>query len=362
MTRWDSDLPFSMQQQQQTEWCWAATSSSVSVYYDPSNSPWTQCKVVNAEQSQNTCCQNGGSSPCNQPWYLDKSLTRTRNYDHYTTGNLSINDLDTELAKGRPVGTRIGWSGGGGHFMVLAGASVSEKRVHVHDPIYGDQDYDYDAYCNSYQGSGTWTHTYYTVSFLNPAPTGGLVLPVPFRLISALEGTRLLPIRTEHDFNRVQGKFGEVNLTHPVFTEGLDALAAGRGLSGAQESGSRTIVIPESGDVYAEDIEPALKTPKSVSRGPLVAQTFQIMSQAHRQMMSEKAPRQARFLQIPGIYVFAVWLKANDDKNDLLIPMKPAPAPLRAGDTYRRAEFESIVTTLAEKRLQFDERPEKESP
>jgi len=169
MTTWDYDLAFTMQQQLQTEWCWAATSTSVSLFYDPVNSPWTQCTVVNAEQSQTTCCQNGASAACNVSWYLDKALTRTKNLNYYVSNSLSISDLDLELSNGRPMGARIGWAGGGGHFNVLAGASTTDSRVHVHDPIYGDLDYDYNSYCTKYQGSGTWTHSYYTQTFKKPA-------------------------------------------------------------------------------------------------------------------------------------------------------------------------------------------------
>ncbi|MEX2552467.1 MAG: hypothetical protein WD627_05655 [Actinomycetota bacterium] len=38
-------LPFDMQLQTQSNWCWAATAASVSLYYWPW-SGWTQCKVL----------------------------------------------------------------------------------------------------------------------------------------------------------------------------------------------------------------------------------------------------------------------------------------------------------------------------
>ena len=41
-------LKFTMQQQEQTNWCWAAASTSVSHFYD-SSSAWTQCKVANTQ-------------------------------------------------------------------------------------------------------------------------------------------------------------------------------------------------------------------------------------------------------------------------------------------------------------------------
>jgi hypothetical protein len=34
--------------------------------------------------------------------------------------------------------------------------------VHVDDPIYGPSDVTYSTLETAYQGSGTWTHSYYT--------------------------------------------------------------------------------------------------------------------------------------------------------------------------------------------------------
>lgn len=348
MTTWDYDLAFTMQQQLQTEWCWAATSTSVSQFYDPVNSPWTQCKVVNAEQAQTTCCQNGASAACNVSWYLEKALTRTNNLNYYVTNSLSISDLDVELAAGRPMGTRIGWAGGGGHFMVLGGASSGDSRVHVHDPIYGDQDYDYNSYCTKYQGNGTWTHSYYTQTFRN-LPSGCITLL-----------TQLLFGAPKQELRGLQPKIAGVNVSLPVFTERLDDLASGKGLSAAQESGRWNIVVGESGDVFAEDTEPGSTVIRSVSRGPLVAETLRLIDDVRRQNLSEQTSRETRLLQIPGIYVFALWLKAPQDDDDLLLPINPAPAVLRAGVPYGRSEFEAIVKPLAEARLRFDERPRSE--
>src|SRR5690348_16501276 len=66
-------LVFAMQHQKQSEWCWAAVSVSVSKFYNPA-SGFTQCKVVNAELRQTTCCQNGSTAKCDLPYFLDKAL------------------------------------------------------------------------------------------------------------------------------------------------------------------------------------------------------------------------------------------------------------------------------------------------
>jgi Papain-like cysteine protease AvrRpt2 len=153
-------LPFTMQHQTQTEWCWAAVSVSVSQYFNPS-SAWTQCGLVNAELGQSTCCQDGSSPACNQPWYLDRALTRTGNLASFGSGASTFPALVQEIAAARPLGARIAWSGGGGHFVVLTGYSGSD-RVGVDDPWYGHSDYNFSAFTSRYQGSGSWTHSYFT--------------------------------------------------------------------------------------------------------------------------------------------------------------------------------------------------------
>ena len=151
-----------MEPQLQSEWCWAACSTSVSHFYDAA-STWTQCDVVNAELAQTGCCENGSSGACNQPWYLDRALRRTNHFDNRRKGPASISELRSQLDAGRPVGARIGWAGGGGHFVAISGCLDDATGVlEVRDPIYGTSEISMANFRSSYQGSGSWTHTYYT--------------------------------------------------------------------------------------------------------------------------------------------------------------------------------------------------------
>jgi hypothetical protein len=160
-------LTFSMQNQNHTEWCWAAVSVSISHFYN-SVSSWTQCDVVDAEFSLSNCCSNGSSSQCNQPWYLDKALTRTSNLNVMSTEVTSYQDLNTEIENGYPLCCRIGWNGGGGHFVALHGylnksvGSSIENWVDVGDPWYGPSSLLYDDFRTKYQNTGKWTHSYTT--------------------------------------------------------------------------------------------------------------------------------------------------------------------------------------------------------
>jgi hypothetical protein len=161
-----------VEHQRQTQWCWAAVSNSVSHYYD-AGSTWTQCTIVNAELGQTGCCTNGSTAACNQPWYLDKALTRVGCLLSMASGTLSFSTVKSLINSTRPPCARQGWSGGGGHFMaivcyfqgllgLIAGAGSTAKRLRISDPWYGDSVLDYDVFLSGYQGSGTWTHSYRT--------------------------------------------------------------------------------------------------------------------------------------------------------------------------------------------------------
>jgi hypothetical protein len=160
---WLDEILFSMQPQQQTNWCWAAVSTSVAEFYHPS-SGWTQCSVAGAELARTDCCGAGASGPCNVPWYLDKALTRVGRLDHWVGGSVAVAAVETEVTFARPLCLRVAWSGGGAHFLTIRGhyGWNGTDYLSVDDPIYGKSDVAYGTLQTAYQGTGSWTHTYYT--------------------------------------------------------------------------------------------------------------------------------------------------------------------------------------------------------
>src|SRR5258707_1146304 len=160
---WIDEILFDMQPQQESNWCWAATSTSVAQFYNPS-SGWTQCLVANGELSRTDCCGTGASGACNVPWYLDTALQLVGRLDHWNTSVVTIAHIDAEVTYARPLCLRVAWSGGGAHFLAIRGHFVSGGTdfISVDDPIYGKSDVNYSVLKTSYQGSGTWTHSYYT--------------------------------------------------------------------------------------------------------------------------------------------------------------------------------------------------------
>src|SRR6476659_703542 len=195
-------LFFNMQMQTQSNWCWAATSTSVSHYYW-FLSTWTQCGVANAELGRGDCCASPAPSPCNVPWYLDRALTRTNNCVSIT-GTVAFATVQAEIDAGRPVGARIGWSGGGGHFVCIYGYStfLGLQYFDIDDPIYGKSHLSVPDFSNNYQGSGSWTHTYFTKRYFRLP-----IIPILVRdaLLRRIWETRPL-LKLKEDVNPEQAR------------------------------------------------------------------------------------------------------------------------------------------------------------
>lgn len=156
-------LLFTMVRQTETNWCWAAVSTSVSHFFNHS-STWTQCLVANAAWSRSDCCGSGASNACNKPWYLDRALTIVRVFDRMIARSELFSTVQNEINSGRPLCIRIGWSSGGGHFLSIYGWQITPSGAefyYVDDPIYGSQRIARRKLESLYQGSGRWTHSYY---------------------------------------------------------------------------------------------------------------------------------------------------------------------------------------------------------
>ena len=102
-------LSFSMQPQLASNWCWAATSNSVSHFYWLL-STWTQCKIANGELNRTDACNTPIPAGANVPWYLDKALDRTSNFVSIHAGQATFAQIRAEIdagrQRGRPVGLR----------------------------------------------------------------------------------------------------------------------------------------------------------------------------------------------------------------------------------------------------------------
>lgn len=148
--------------QEQTNWCWAAASLAVARYYTPAT-PWTQCAIASGELGK-PCCAN--PAICNVYGYLDMSLARVGHLNPSSApAPASTALLHSEInVQRRPLCLRIAWTGGGAHFVALHGVDSTSPtaQVYVADPWFGDSVRSYGLFPSTYNGGGTWTHSFLT--------------------------------------------------------------------------------------------------------------------------------------------------------------------------------------------------------
>jgi hypothetical protein len=320
-------LAFNMQAQTQSNWCWAATATSVSHYYW-FFSPWAQCLVANGELGHKDCCNSPVPSPCNVPWFLDKALTRTKNYVSIT-GQVSFQQVRDEIDAGRPVGARMGWNGGGGHFMVIYGYSIffGVEYFDIDDPIYGKSHLKVSDFAGNYQGSGTWTHTYFTKSYFK-MPIKTLM---PDELIQRLiwEARPLLNVKQDLGFtgnisDSLQEGRVSLGMAHRLYTLGLDSLIA-ESSPEFKAVGLRVYEIfenkPHAYFDVSEEVQPQLLQMSSSESH--LKQFTEALEHALKTVKQSDQIAELRMLRIPALNFEALWLNYEGDTKDLLLPLTP---------------------------------------
>lgn len=352
-------LPFDMEPQTQSNWCWAATSKSVSRFYS-FFSPWTQCKIASAELG-NTCCSTPVPSACNVPWYLDKALTRTNNFVSIQSGTIPWQSIKDQLENGLVIGARIGWSGGGGHFMTIHGVSRVgiTQYVHIDDPIYGKSVLTYDQYATNYQGSGTWTHTYFTKKyyyymwFKDLLVRPELLKPIP----------EIRPLINVYNRQKIKEDAPEpkFDIAHHAYTLGLNQLRESRSLPDAPQS-LRMIEIQNEKPVALYEVGLDTNKPELMQMNvsePYFTQLNETLGRLKKFAQEKKELGEIRFIKVPALNMEAFWLHYDGDSNgnDIITPVRRF-----ANDTsvdwskgYTEQEFLRLLQEQAEKVNTSDE-------
>ncbi len=158
-------LKFGIEGQRQTNWCWAAVSVSIASYYDP-HTRWTQCKVATSVTGGNCCGPGASLPPCNLPNFLEVALSMVGHHKKAIPRSASYSSLQTEIASDRPLGVRVEWPNGDGHFLAIFGwrtTSDGRKYISIGDPNKGiRQILISDLRTNYAEDGGKWTHSYYS--------------------------------------------------------------------------------------------------------------------------------------------------------------------------------------------------------
>jgi len=159
-------LHFKIQQQEQTEWCWAAVAVSVEKFFDK-DSKLKQCKVANKlfHKQNNECCEDPDTY--NDPEELEIALQKIHKWRNTLSGPLTFEQVQREIDNNRPVCVGITWYSGGGHFVVVRGYRLlasGAQQLYVADPENPSNLVDFNEFTVAYYGEGTWTETDFVAS------------------------------------------------------------------------------------------------------------------------------------------------------------------------------------------------------
>jgi Papain-like cysteine protease AvrRpt2 len=165
---------YSTDPQEQSNWCWAAVTQSVSRFYATAPVP-QQCEIVARQLTPLDCCGADKTGPCNKAWNLDQPLKAAGHYNYRDDSTIPFTDVQTEVTGSRPVGVRIDWGDGTAHFVAIIGWSTATgtEWVDVGDPFSGFVQTPYQTLVSGYHGSaGSWANTYTTLASV-ATPMGG---------------------------------------------------------------------------------------------------------------------------------------------------------------------------------------------
>jgi hypothetical protein len=316
-------LPFNMQPQTQSNWCWAATAASVSKFYSIF-SPWTQCKIAGAELGQ-TCCNSPVPSACNVPWYLDKALTRTNNFVSIQGGTIPWSQVKQELQKGLVVGTRIGWNGGGGHFMTIHGVSRIRftEYLHIDDPVYGKTVLTYNQYATNYQGSGSWTHTYFTKKyfyfmwFKELLYNRELLKPIPE--IRPLINIYDKAVNIKEDMPQ-----GTYTIPHHAYIIGLNEINERFTLPSTPRS-LRVIEVRDEKPVALYEVGLDEQRPELIHMqvgNEYFSQLNEGLGRLKTFAEKDKEPGEIRLIKVPALNIEAFWMHYDNKEKDMIVPVR----------------------------------------
>jgi hypothetical protein len=186
----DVILPFNIQKQEQTFWCWASVAQALALFYNKLKI--SQCTIANkvviiTKGGYVDCCLNPADSLCNCPQKLISALetvSLSTLYKSIRYRALNRNEIKQELQNGNPIGSFVRWDKTTyGHFVVVFGfkqgklQTYSRKKrmqiptpndlVAIADPADGTLSYvSYNLFTTQYRLDitpkvvGSWKETY----------------------------------------------------------------------------------------------------------------------------------------------------------------------------------------------------------
>ncbi len=154
-----------------------------------------------------------------------------------------------------------------------------------------------------------------------------------------------------------------VSAPQRMFTAGLEALTRSIAIEEvAQATGWRFLVEEGTEPVAAAEVQDQTRAsvPAQITEGPFVRSTAVGLRAAEGLQPVQETDFELRLLRVPALHLLALWLHAPA-RDDLFVPLEPAPHPFEARRSYAEPEFAELVAGLARGTLDLQrdaERPD----
>ncbi|HEU4905251.1 MAG TPA: hypothetical protein VFT19_03945 [Solirubrobacterales bacterium] len=147
-----------------------------------------------------------------------------------------------------------------------------------------------------------------------------------------------------------------VALPHDVYDLALETFEHSPGLTAAELVGRRCLVTSDGAPVATLELpDPDGARGVVTTHGPFTEATAEALRAAEDSGKVADGDYDLRLLRIPALYLMSLWLKDQQGKDDVFIPLAPAPAGLDGGAIYNWDEMRSHLAGLAEQRLATSE-------
>ncbi|HZS09088.1 MAG TPA: hypothetical protein VFD58_29915 [Blastocatellia bacterium] len=145
---------------------------------------------------------------------------------------------------------------------------------------------------------------------------------------------------------------------HPVYVAGLRDMASANGLRKAQMIGWRYLARVGSDRNYAievqHDDDGTDHRLAELDKGPYIDGMYRVLGDKNLARKVGATALRPAVLRINALKVFAVWLRADDPEKELIIPIPPAPPPLKPWQAYTVKEFQDELRDEAKEDLAHD--------
>jgi hypothetical protein len=145
-----------------------------------------------------------------------------------------------------------------------------------------------------------------------------------------------------------------VSTPQRVYAVGLEALAGPPGTieDAARPTGWRFLVERPQAPIAAAEVHDATRAtvPAQLTEGAHVRSTAAGLRAAEGLAPVQDAEFELRLLRVPALHLLAHWLHATD-RDDLFVPIAPAPRPFDAARAYPEREFAEAAAALARRSL-----------